>query len=80
LPVSASESDSAAGDDASPQVDDANVPDGAGGGGGGGNCNDPLHALRAIFVLPPMPCATSTDCPSGDCCYVNGSRSTCVMQ
>ena len=77
LPVPASESDAATGDDASPPVDDAAIGDAP---SAGGNCNDPLHGLKAIFVLPPMPCAASTDCPSGDCCYVNGSRSSCVMQ
>jgi hypothetical protein len=77
LPVPATDSDASSVDDAGAPVDDANMPDGA---AGGGICNDPLHGLKAIFVLPPMPCAASTDCPSGDCCYVNGSRSTCVMQ
>jgi hypothetical protein len=47
---------------------------------GGGTCNDLLHALRAFFVLPPVPCKSSSDCPAGDCCNVGPSSSTCVMQ
>jgi hypothetical protein len=47
---------------------------------GGGTCNDLLHALKAFFVLPPVPCKGSSGCPAGDCCYVGPSSSTCVMQ
>ncbi len=78
LPIQPRESDAIAGDDADTPLEDGSVNDDA--SGGGGTCNDPLHALKALFVLPPVPCAVSTDCPSGDCCYVNGSSSSCVMQ
>jgi hypothetical protein len=27
-----------------------------------------------------VPCSRSTDCPTGDCCYVGTPASTCVMQ
>ncbi len=73
----APDSDALAGDDAGTPADEGGTVDDA---AAGGTCNDPLHALKAIFVLPAVPCATSTDCSSGDCCYVNGSSSTCVMQ
>jgi hypothetical protein len=45
-----------------------------------GTCNDLLHGLKAFFVLPPVPCTSGATCPSGDCCYVGPSSSTCVMQ
>jgi hypothetical protein len=79
LPGVPGESDAVAGDDAGTAVEDGDATDDAV-GAGGGTCDDGLHALKALFVLPPVPCAVSTDCPSGDCCYVNGSSSSCVMQ
>jgi hypothetical protein len=66
----------AANDDATagPPGDDADMADGA------STCNDALHGLRALFVLPPVACTSSTDCASGSCCFVGPSSSTCVMQ
>lgn len=76
-------------------VDDAQSADGGGpgddaaagvdggpsaSGDGGNSCNDLVHGLRALFAIPPMACATSTDCPAGDCCFVGNSGSACVMQ
>ena len=65
-----------AGDDATapPPGDDADTA------GGASTCNDALHELKALFVLPPVACTSSTDCASGSCCFVGPSSSTCVMQ
>ena len=63
--------------------DDATAGDDGGAsasGDGGDSCNDLVHSLRALFAIPPMTCATSTDCPAGDCCFVGNSGSACVMQ
>jgi hypothetical protein len=69
-----SQGDDAAGDDAGgPSVTDS-------GSSSGGTCNDFVHGLRALIAVPPMSCTTSTDCPSGDCCYVGAMSSACVMQ
>jgi len=43
-------------------------------------CNDALHGLKALFVLPPKTCTNSVDCSAGECCFVGASGSTCVMQ
>ena len=63
------------GDDAAPPAsgDDASTAS-------ADTCNDALHGLAAIFVQPPVPCSTSTDCKSGQCCFVGPTSSTCVMQ
>ena|SRR5580698_208443 len=79
-PAFARESDAVSGDDGAappPGDDDGSASDE---GGDGGTCDDALHGLKALFVLPAVPCASSFDCPSGDCCFVSGSSSTCVMQ
>ena len=70
--------DDAQGDD---MGDDAS-PGSAGddGGGAASTCNDALHELKALFVIPPVACTTSSDCASGSCCFVGPSASTCVMQ
>jgi hypothetical protein len=47
---------------------------------GEGACNDFLHGLRALFVLPPVPCKGTSDCSAGDCCFVGPTSSTCVMR
>jgi hypothetical protein len=64
--------DASSGDDAAapPSGDDASAD----------TCNDGLHGLAALFVIPPVPCSTSTDCKSGQCCFVGPTSSTCVMQ
>jgi hypothetical protein len=78
--VTVASSDAAASPDDATPGDEVGEPGDAGPGpGSGSTCSDALHGLRAIFVLPPVPCSASTDCPSGDCCYV-GNASTCVMQ
>jgi hypothetical protein len=82
------DSDAVAGDDASPAPgddgaaasDDGGMATDDGGPATGGTCNDALHGLKAFFVIPAVPCTSSSDCKSGDCCYVSGSASTCVMQ
>jgi hypothetical protein len=82
------DSDAAAGGDAatpSPGDDGGESTDDGGGAGeagpaSGGTCTDALHGLKAFFVIPAVPCTGSSDCAAGDCCYVNGSASTCVMQ
>jgi hypothetical protein len=70
-------------DDARAGEDDA-AAGGDGGapasGDGGNSCDDLVHGLRALFAIPPMTCATSADCPAGDCCFVGNSGSACVMQ
>ena len=65
----------ASGDDGAPAGDEASPAASDDGG-----CNDLVHSLRALFAIPPMACATSTDCPPGDCCFVSSSASACVMQ
>ena len=74
LPDDASSSDPPSGDEGTSEPGDGAA------GPSGSTCDDPLHGLRALFVSPPMPCSRSTDCPSGDCCYVGTPASTCVMQ
>jgi|SRR5580704_4103081 hypothetical protein len=82
------DTDALAGEDAAtPPGDDGGGTSDDGGGGmdeggqaSGGTCNDPLHGLKALFVIPAVPCTGSSDCPAGDCCYVSGSASSCVMQ
>jgi hypothetical protein len=78
------------GDSAGVGGDDAALDSGDGGGTGnegsppagtgGGTCNDLLHGVKAIFVLPPVPCKGASDCPSSECCFVGPTASTCVMQ
>ena len=63
--------------------DDATGVEGDDSGSSGSSsdqCNDAVHGLRALVVLSPMKCTASTDCPTGDCCYVNSLGSACVMQ
>jgi hypothetical protein len=86
-PGFARESDPVSGDDGAappPGDDGGSVSDDGGSAsdenGDGGTCDDALHGLKALFVLPAVPCTSSFDCPSGDCCFVSGSSSTCVMQ
>ena len=83
------ESDAVAGDDAAQGPpgddgggtgDDGGAAADEGGPATGGTCNDVLHGLKAFFVIPAVPCTGSSDCAAGDCCYVNGSASSCVMQ
>ncbi len=73
-----SSDDGSAGDGAGLSGDDGSSP--AGEADSGSTCDDVVHSLRALFAIPPMTCAASTDCPSGDCCYVGSTGSACVMQ
>jgi hypothetical protein len=78
--VAGADASPAPGDDGAAAGDDGGMATDDAGGATGGTCNDPLHALKALFVIPAVPCTSSSDCKSGDCCYVSGSASTCVMQ
>jgi hypothetical protein len=86
LPGVALSDDASLADDASPgdpsSGDDSAAADPGDGAAApsGSTCGDSLHGLRALFVLPPVPCSRSTDCAAGDCCYVGTTASTCVMQ
>jgi hypothetical protein len=72
-------------DSGSPQGDDTG-DDGSPGSAGddasptASNCDDALHGIKALFVIPPVTCTTSSDCAAGSCCFVGSSASTCVMQ
>jgi hypothetical protein len=80
-PASMGDDGGVAGNDASADDDATTVPPGDDATAGGpSTCNDALHELKALFVLPPVACTSSTDCASGSCCFVGPSSSTCVMQ
>jgi hypothetical protein len=75
-----SSDDTAASDDATSSDDGGPLDDAPSNVDAGGSCDDFLHGLRAVFVIPPVTCSSSADCPSGDCCYSGTSGSSCVMQ
>jgi hypothetical protein len=63
------------GDDTAP-ADDA-------GGADADTCSDPAHGAAALFAAisgHAMTCTSSSQCPSGQCCFANSSVSACVMQ